>query len=56
MKYSHYITSSYTYQFLEKNILFLFKGEGLLSTLLLLIYFLNIVTWKHRFYSHSYVL
>ena len=29
MKYSHYITSSYTYQFLENVILFLFKGKGL---------------------------
>ena len=32
----HYITSSYTYQFFEKKyILYRFKGEGLLSTLLL---------------------
>ena len=45
----HYITSSYTYQFFEKKyLLYRFKGEGLLSTLLHLICFLNIVTWKHR--------
>ena len=32
----HYITSSCTYQFFEKKyILYRFKGEGLLSTLLL---------------------
>ena len=45
----HYIPSSYTYQFFEKKyILYRFKGEGLLSKLLHLICFFNIVTWKHR--------
>ena len=35
--------------FLKKVILYRFKGEGLLSTLLHLIYFFNIVTWMHEF-------
>ncbi len=40
------ITSSYTYQFFEKVILYRLQGEGLLSALLHLIYFFNILTWK----------
>ena len=43
----HYITSSYTYHFF-KHLLYRFKSEGLLSTLLHHIYCFNIVTWKHR--------
>ena len=34
--------------FLKKVILYRFKGEELLSTLLYLIYFFYIVTWKQR--------
>ena len=34
--------------FLKKVILYRFKGEGLLSTLLHLICFFNIVIWKQR--------
>ena len=45
----HYITSSYTDQFFEKKyLLYRFKGEGLLSTLLHLICSFNIVTRKNR--------
>ena len=43
MKYSHYITSSYTFQFLESVILYRFKGEGLLSPLLQPHHFIYIV-------------
>ena len=41
---------------LKKVFLYRFKGEGLPSSLLHLGYFCNKVTWKHIFYSHSYVL
>lgn len=42
MQRPHYITSIYTYQFFEKVILYRFSGEGLLSTLLHLIYYFSI--------------